>query len=543
MISEWSESVPVRIKPVDQEEYTQNVILKICSAGSSTRPSQCPPLQVELNSESDLFFFYSLKLTESDYHFLKSDQRLLVEFSQFPSMVEELVRSKMTLVFTLDVAGDATLSFVEANQFRELTYLALKLRKGTDESIKSYLAARLLTYKTNTSNLENEVSCLRAELKRVRDEKDCTYADLGKARAESGSAAALIESQFEQRIARLKEEHAREIRDMHLSTSNDRSNETRRLYDEVMERDSRTRELEKRLEESRITLVSVENSFHTSQKRVASLERGVDMSRDQTRRLETENRELANLNFSLEKKVANLTVELATKEAQIQSSSQLADRSTGHCRELEMTLTTSRQSQAHFTERIAELESEVAGKDLIVSKLQVKNKNLKVSCKEVQQALLQQEQVVIGLQRDLAEQRGKFEIAGAEKESQKNRVRHLEDELARLRGHEQSHAQTISLLNRKLGERDTQIYSKVNFLPHSTSTSSIADTSGLASMTTPALPHMVVPEYINRSAFLNSSGVGDDKAVPERAATPSLSRIMTGKVKFIPRTGTTPLIK
>lgn len=542
MTSEWSESVPVRIKPVDKEEYTQNLILKICSAGSSARPSQCPPLQVELTSESDLFFYYSLKLTESDYHFLKSDQRLLVEFSQLPSMVEELVRSKMSLVFTLDVAGDGALSFVEANQFRELTYLALKLRKGTDESIKSYLAARLLTFKTNTSNLENEVSCLRAELKRVRDEKDCTYADLGKARAESGSAVALIESQFEQRIARLKEEHAREIRDMHLSTSNEHSSETRRLYDEVMERESRTRDLEKRLEESRITLVSVENSFHTSQKRVASLERGVDMSRDQMRRLETENRELANSNFSLEKKVANLTLELATKESQVQSSSQLADQSTGHCRDLEMTLTTSRQSLAHFTERIALLESQVAAKDLSVSKLHVKNKNLKVSLKEVQQALLQQEQVVIGLQRDLTEQRGKFEIAGAEKESEKSRARHLEDELARLRGHEQSHAQTINLLNRKLGERDTQIYSKVNFLPQSTSTSSIADTSGWGSVTTPAIPHMVLPEYPNRSALLNASGVSE-KPVPERAATPSISRIMTGQVKFIPRTGTTPLIK
>jgi hypothetical protein len=65
--------------------------------------------------------------SEQDFHILKQDQQLLVDFQAFPQSFTELVQycqleNGYTAVFN---THESTLSIVEANQFRALTHLSL----------------------------------------------------------------------------------------------------------------------------------------------------------------------------------------------------------------------------------------------------------------------------------------------------------------------------------------------------------------------------------------------------------------------------------
>ena len=48
-------------------------------------------LEVQLTDESDPFFLYQLDIGEDDFHTLKSEQNLLVDFAHFPVKFIELL--------------------------------------------------------------------------------------------------------------------------------------------------------------------------------------------------------------------------------------------------------------------------------------------------------------------------------------------------------------------------------------------------------------------------------------------------------------------
>lgn len=128
-----------------------------------------------------------LQVGEDDYHQLKHDQCLRVDFKSFPTKFIELLESCRTTsggsgvavdpepresggpldeggrstrgeplslggsgepsflarLETLVPGGFSLFSVVETNPFKELTHLSLKFRAGNDAAIKTYLAARL----------------------------------------------------------------------------------------------------------------------------------------------------------------------------------------------------------------------------------------------------------------------------------------------------------------------------------------------------------------------------------------------------------------
>lgn len=150
-----------------------------------------PPLCVqrrvnEIRSLTSNTFLIRIQVGEDDYHQLKHDQCLRVDFKSFPTKFIELLESCRTTSSgggavdaeagdgggALDEGGRSTrgealplggsgepsflarletvvpggfsvFSVVETNPFKELTHLSLKFRAGNDAAIKTYLAARL----------------------------------------------------------------------------------------------------------------------------------------------------------------------------------------------------------------------------------------------------------------------------------------------------------------------------------------------------------------------------------------------------------------
>lgn len=119
----------------------------------------------EITDERDPYFLYYMNVGEQDFHILKRDQSILVDFNVFPLKLIELIQlclqthqtqaeessenksssegpgltatafdnSIATFVAKLDTSGEnGILSLVEANKFKQLTHISLVLKPGND---------------------------------------------------------------------------------------------------------------------------------------------------------------------------------------------------------------------------------------------------------------------------------------------------------------------------------------------------------------------------------------------------------------------------
>lgn len=148
----------------------------------------------ELTDESDPFYLYVLDIGEYDFHNLKRDQCIIVDFLAFPSKLISLlqtcssrngssrsIQGSSTFKTTLD-ATSGLFSVVEANEFKNLTHISLQLRPANDATIKMYLAARLhmsldecnklrqelqMSHETN-QGLDSDISQLNESLLEMR---------------------------------------------------------------------------------------------------------------------------------------------------------------------------------------------------------------------------------------------------------------------------------------------------------------------------------------------------------------------------------------
>ena len=129
-------------------------------------------LHLELCDGGDPYFLYSLDVGEGDFHELRREHALLVDFLTFPQHFIELLKhceAKGDDASTFHCAlergncasgssssaiakgGDnaqygppnAKFAVVEANRFKRVTHVALGVRRGDDADVKAYLAGRL----------------------------------------------------------------------------------------------------------------------------------------------------------------------------------------------------------------------------------------------------------------------------------------------------------------------------------------------------------------------------------------------------------------
>jgi spindle assembly abnormal protein 6 len=171
---------------------------------------------------------------EDDYHQLKHDQRLRVDFKAFPRQFIELLegcaehsaaattssdntaaapshsakqrqgQSQGVFLARLEAppsnstsssnsygssvssssnnssssAGLSTFSLVETNHFKELTHLSLRFRAGNDSAVKAYLAARLRQLRAEGASLTQQLADTDSALCRERQAAAAAVAEV-----------------------------------------------------------------------------------------------------------------------------------------------------------------------------------------------------------------------------------------------------------------------------------------------------------------------------------------------------------------------------
>jgi hypothetical protein len=88
----WTAKVPLLLRHQDRSNSV------IATTSLHIRKDPRKVLELVITQDADPFFLYSLSLTDDDYHILKSEQGLVVDFNVFPDKVIELLSGCMETV-------------------------------------------------------------------------------------------------------------------------------------------------------------------------------------------------------------------------------------------------------------------------------------------------------------------------------------------------------------------------------------------------------------------------------------------------------------
>ncbi len=182
-------------------------------------------LQIRLTDDTDLYFLYSLVITEDDFQTLKSQQSFVVDFHKFGEMIRQLLEKcvtesrseapKFRLVLECGgsaagtASGMAVLNIQEVNSYRHLCHLSLKVCRGSDTQVKEHLAEWVKRLREESSaatgNLAFKLQQAESELYTTRTELRSKSEELERLRLNTSEQSSTFTSRLEHEIAKEKE--------------------------------------------------------------------------------------------------------------------------------------------------------------------------------------------------------------------------------------------------------------------------------------------------------------------------------------------------
>ena len=478
--TEWTESedvysgvVPVVLKSADRDDRT--TALTIAIKHTTGQPRNQRVLHVQLTDESDAFLLYTLEISEDDFHVLKMDQNILVDFAAFPTNLIELLRecqsrpsdeaSRFAAVLST-LSGAPVLTITETNQFRQLAHLALKFIAGNDAAIKRHLAGRVVDFKEQlqTTNIElaarlaklhelDELSSSQAEqLRTISEERAREISELNVRHAGELAAAkeAAVSAQQEQASASEAERHRM------LERTDGELREARRAEAEAS---ARVSELTNRMQDLQIQIREVTSKLQGAEQEVTLL-------RSQTSALRDENTTMSSNGHRLEKALSAREVELAAatqavkdKNETLVKTASLHEAACEAKRQLEDTITMHKESNSQLHEKLKLSSAEITKGNGIISRLQSDCRELKAKLKLKAAIIAQQQEQVQAKQADadaaersIAEMRAEAAELRADKERAEEAATALRQQLAEAHGIMRENRSVIEYLNEELNK-------------------------------------------------------------------------------------------
>ena len=171
-------------------------------------------------------------MSENDFHRLKADQTLLVDFAVFPKSLVLLLRQCLQcckqehpkFVAVLMYGGGAgsgsggasnsaqgnqhqhqcaVLSVQETNQFRHLQHISLRLVAANSERLREYLGRSLMRFKGESAQLQEALGEAKQSLHRAKHDKKTAE-----------QYAQSVKHKYEQCLCDLKTSHSAQLSDL-----------------------------------------------------------------------------------------------------------------------------------------------------------------------------------------------------------------------------------------------------------------------------------------------------------------------------------------
>jgi spindle assembly abnormal protein 6 len=449
---------------------------------------------------------YLLDVGEQDYHLLKRDQALLVEFPSFPTKLIELIdlcletenakenthhhvdesmqnavseEKEEIIVVTenlmnstissfiskLDVST-GVLSVVETNKFKQLTHINLQLRQGNDAAIKAYLAARLklaLSYNQNLTDTHTEVA---QSLAKVTQQKLTIEKELNDVKTHK-------DVDFES----LRSNHTTEIANLRISLMNSMDEQRERLEKQLTDCRKLNDELHKEIkdkneliENGTIELKREKQHLEFRERELTRLLETAEADRDRVfeecKEIQNQKRISDDIRSTLERDLArsnakneSFELQMNDKDAMIGKSNELVKKGEEAVQLLEEKLDMYIADNEHLHEKIKQGSNEITRGNAVIQKLQLDKKTMSEKMKTKSEVIRKQEDAVHevhtrmhSIERELLVSQDDLKMMTTKFESAENKLNEANkrlDESAKLVANNQ---EVISYLNEEINK-------------------------------------------------------------------------------------------
>ncbi|CAI5735540.1 unnamed protein product [Peronospora destructor] len=421
---------------------------------NNTKNQRVRVIRVEITDDDgiDPYFLYLWSVSEEEFHEVKAQQQLLVDFATFPANLIELLQcclrgskttanedekkvemedleddtavsvkkearetqnkqktrsagplplSYLAVLNTSDCNGQSVFSIVETNPFKQLTHLSLRFLPGDDTTTKAYLAARLAQVEANRRSLSTALTQTSEELHVTQTNETKLQQQLSAVAFEAESTL----SQEKMRFADALDAQRREA----AITLKQREGELNAKIDALVER------YEKELQALKTAAEASEAQVHDLTKQNYQHEMQIDHLHAQSQdlsqsksalsgevdELRTQNKELDQKVFQQEKQINALQVrgdalqqQLADKEDVIKKTTDLLHSAKLHNEEIDESLKMYRDNHARLQQKLELSISEINKGNEIIERIQNENRTLKSKMRMKAKIIKQQEQLV-----------------------------------------------------------------------------------------------------------------------------------------------------
>ena len=358
----------------------------------------------------DPLFLFQVDIGEQEFHFLKQELSLLIEFQHFPQKFFEMLElcsqngilmnnsykeninesnilnksvgqmqsNYVCILHHNSTSNEALLIIQEITQFRQLNHLIVRFKSATDSSLKKYLANLVKEYKSKSENFSRETVRLTENLENNNKELKYLKDELSNIKT----------SNFNE-LENFKIEHLKELNDTKEKLFEDTK---LKLEMKENEKNSIIDELENKLKEDRIKIDSLNQEKLTLEERKIKLEAKerdlegknsilqseLKVYKDEVDNLRGTSTSLNQNNYNNEKILAELRIrneflikQLEEKEKNLVNLTQLVENLTKQKSEVEDYLKSSKNINNKLEEKLQASIAEINKGNEIIQKLQV----------------------------------------------------------------------------------------------------------------------------------------------------------------------------
>ncbi|DAZ97126.1 TPA: hypothetical protein N0F65_010449 [Lagenidium giganteum] len=279
----------VLVQHPDREEKLTPLTIRLLNGvrqNSATNQKE-RVFRVEITDDegANPYFLYVWSVSEEEFHELKQQQRLLVDFAKFPSNLIELLKcclkdsacqrsidaedgnsdevsghsgedddarsmesqlisgkarpkgpiplSYLAVLNTADTSGHGIFSIVETNPFKHLTHLSLQFCPGDDAAIKSYLASRLAQTTAEKQAVTASLKKTSQELERATKHERQLQEQVDDATRANETAMAKAKMEFSEELNMHREKAASTLKQTEDAHNNKLDETVAKYEDEV----------------------------------------------------------------------------------------------------------------------------------------------------------------------------------------------------------------------------------------------------------------------------------------------------------------------
>lgn len=425
-----------------------------------------------------------LEVTELEFHNLKKEQSLLVDFGSFSQKFVELLKLCMNdehFYASLNLKNDPILNILERNQFRNLSHLSVKFQTANDSLLKQYLASRLKLSLGSTEVLSKKLATVESILSDVENRhkllcknhenlKKETTAELENTRLE-------LQNKLDSAILEEKNKSLKKLQNTEESLSKDSESVKKDLEMKLKVKLEELERVQNENMEYKKKQYEIENENMNLKNRVLVSNESDQSNLSELQRLRDENRKLNvdlmstkteegknNVLLTSFKEQLHDKTENLTKTTQLLSSLQQSQK------ELEEKVNLYRKTVKSLQKKLEISINEINKGNEVIERLQGEIKTQKLRIKNKNIVIRQQEKHVdeISAEKDLLERKNmslKNQVSNEENRTEKlqDSLKEVEKKLNDAKDTIESNQNVINYLNKQINRNQMGNLSDSNF--------------------------------------------------------------------------------